>query len=94
MTRIGPEPHHGARVRLVAWALNPKAEGHPVAPDGFIRDEHGDVITHDDNRIIPPGSLGTVTMYTKGSGWTQVQVEWDNGERLALLDVDDYVVLS
>ena len=40
---------------------------------------------------IPAGSLGTVRAIHPHHGWTQVEVDWDNGRRLMLSLPDDVV---
>ena len=85
----GP-PQEGDRIQAVSWWIDPRYGHLPTCDDGLIRDEQGEVVTADDNRTVPPGTLGTVTMIVPGS----VAVEWDNGSHLNLLDRDEYVVVS
>ena len=40
---------------------------------------------------IPIGSLGTVRGIHSHHGWTQVEVEWDNGRHLMLTLPDDVI---
>ena len=40
---------------------------------------------------IPVGSLGTVLAVHHHPGWTQVEVEWDNGRSLMLTIPDDLI---
>jgi hypothetical protein len=40
---------------------------------------------------IPAGSLGTVRAIHPHHGWTQIEVDWDNGRRLMLSLPDDVV---
>ena len=40
---------------------------------------------------IPTGSLGTVCAIQPHHGWTQIEVDWDNGRRLMLSLPDDLV---
>lgn len=73
----------GDRVRARRFAVS-----HPGTPDahGLIRDEHGDVLTVDDNVTVPPGTLGTVDSIDDGG---TIHVVWDNGSRLGLLPGQD-----
>lgn len=40
---------------------------------------------------IPAGSLGTVREIHPQRGWTQVEVDWDNGRQLMLSLLDDVI---
>ncbi len=40
---------------------------------------------------IPAGSLGTVREIHHQRGWTQVEVDWDNGRQLMLSLPDDVI---
>ncbi len=40
---------------------------------------------------IPAGSLGTVREIHPQRGWTQVEVDWDNGRQLMLSLPDDVI---
>jgi len=40
---------------------------------------------------IPAGSLGTVLSIHPHHGWTQIEVDWDNGRRLMLSLPDDVI---
>ena len=40
---------------------------------------------------VPTGSLGTVCAIQPHHGWTQIEVDWDNGRRLMLSLPDDLV---
>ncbi len=40
---------------------------------------------------IPAGSLGTVCAIHPHHGWTQIEVDWDNGRRLMLSLPDDVI---
>jgi hypothetical protein len=40
---------------------------------------------------IPIGTLGTVQVVHSHYGWTQVEVDWDNGRRLMLSLPDDQI---
>jgi len=40
---------------------------------------------------IPAGSLGTVRAIHPNHGWTQVEVDWDNGRQLMLSLPDDVI---
>jgi hypothetical protein len=40
---------------------------------------------------VPSGSLGTVRTIHPHHGWTQVEVDWDNGRRLMLSLPDDLI---
>jgi len=40
---------------------------------------------------IPAGSLGTVREIQPQRGWTQVEVDWDNGRQLMLSLPDDVI---
>ena len=40
---------------------------------------------------IPYGSLGTIHAIHLHHGWTQVEVDWDNGRRLMLSLPDDVI---
>ena len=55
-----------------------------VTPGGF-----------DDNNTVPPGTEGTVQGDVSDSYSRKIDVEWDNGARLALLaDRDEYEVIG
>jgi len=40
---------------------------------------------------IPSGTLGTVQDVQSHCGWTQLEVDWDNGRRLMLSLPDDKI---
>jgi hypothetical protein len=40
---------------------------------------------------IPAGSLGTVCAIHPHHGWTQIEVDWDNGRQLMLSLPDDVI---
>jgi hypothetical protein len=40
---------------------------------------------------IPAGSLGTVRAIHPHHGWTQIEVDWDNGRQLMLSLPDDVI---
>jgi hypothetical protein len=42
---------------------------------------------YDDNQIVPPGTLGTVSSIDDGG---TIHVTWDNGRNLGLLDKDQW----
>ena len=53
------------------------------------------VFINDSMTRLKPGSLGTVKKIENETDETLIWVQWDNGERLALLDpIDKYKVVK
>ena len=53
------------------------------------------VFINDSMTRLKPGALGTVTKIEAETDETLIWVQWDNGERLALLDpIDKYRVVK
>jgi len=49
------------------------------------------ILMADDPDPIPTGTLGTVREIRPNHGWTQVEVDWDNGRQLMLTLPEDHV---
>ena len=77
-----PTPEPGDRVRLLRWYTSAVPPGGTKDERGLIRDRAGDVVTIDDNVLVPPGTLGTVRSVDDAG---TIHVHWDNRTRLGLI---------
>ena len=78
----------GDRIRIIEWYVDPEL---PEAEDsGIILDADRRCIGYDDNRIVPPGTCGTVDLVDA----CNIRVKWDNGSGLGLSPQDRWLKVT